>query len=54
MPPARCGSSEGHLPPPPADRQHRRPGALRDRIGMPPDFDALPADLLAAMEGEEE
>ena len=32
---------------------HRRPGALRGRIHMTGNFDALPSDVLAAMEGEE-
>lgn len=39
-------------PPPPAERPRRQPGPLRGRIRMAPDFDALPDDLLAAMEGE--
>jgi antitoxin (DNA-binding transcriptional repressor) of toxin-antitoxin stability system len=38
-------------PPPPEERLHRRPGALRGEIRMAPDFDALPAEVLAAMEG---
>ncbi len=33
---------------PPAQRQ---PGALRGQIRMAPDFDMLPGDVLAAMEG---
>ena len=39
---------------PPAEPQpaRRRPGALRGRIVMPPDFDTLPPKLLAAIEGE--
>ena len=41
-------------PPPPAERPLRRPGALRGRIRMAPDFDTLPPDVLAAMEGREE
>lgn len=41
-------------PPPCADRSRRRPGALRGKIRMAPDFDALPADVLAAMDGREE
>jgi antitoxin (DNA-binding transcriptional repressor) of toxin-antitoxin stability system len=41
-------------PPSKADRPRRRAGALRGRITMAPDFDSLPADVLAAMEGEEE
>lgn len=41
---------------PPAALIHprRQPGALRGQIRMAPDFDALPADLLSAMEGEAE
>jgi antitoxin (DNA-binding transcriptional repressor) of toxin-antitoxin stability system len=41
-------------PPPAAARPRRRPGALRGRIRMAPDFDALPPEVLAAMEGGEE
>jgi antitoxin (DNA-binding transcriptional repressor) of toxin-antitoxin stability system len=41
-------------PPAVSERPARRPGALRGRIWMAPDFDALPPDILAAMEGEEE
>jgi len=41
-------------PPPPARRPRRQPGALRGKIQLAPDFDVLPADTLAAMEGEEE
>lgn len=40
-------------PPPTSLRPQRRPGALRGRFTMAPDFDALPADVLAAMEGDE-
>jgi len=40
-------------PPPPAERARRRPGALRGKIRMAVDFDALPPGVLAAMEGEE-
>jgi len=40
-------------PPSQLARPRRRPGALRGRIRIAPDFDALPAELLAAMEGEE-
>lgn len=40
-------------PPPPAARPRRCPGALKGRIRMAPDFDALPPDLLAAMEDRE-
>ncbi len=41
-------------PPSPAERAPRKPGALRGKIRMVPDFDTLPSDILAAMEGEEE
>ncbi len=41
-------------PPPKADRPPRRPGALRGKIRMASDFDTLPPNVLAAMEGEEE
>jgi antitoxin (DNA-binding transcriptional repressor) of toxin-antitoxin stability system len=41
-------------PPPSAERPRRKPGAMRGRIWMAPDFDTLPPDVLAAMEGEEE
>jgi hypothetical protein len=37
-----------------AARPRRQPGALRGKIWIAPDFDALPSDMLAAMEGEEE
>ncbi len=40
-------------PPPTAERPRRRPGALRGKIRMAPDFDTLPPDVLAAMEGGE-
>lgn len=40
---------------PPSRPSHRRrePGSLRGRIRMAPDFDTLPPELQAAMEGEE-
>ena len=41
-------------PPPKAERPPRRPGALRGKIQMASDFDTLPPNVLAAMEGEEE
>jgi antitoxin (DNA-binding transcriptional repressor) of toxin-antitoxin stability system len=41
-------------PPSQAQRSPRRPGALRGKIRMAADFDTLPADVLAAMEGEGE
>jgi antitoxin (DNA-binding transcriptional repressor) of toxin-antitoxin stability system len=40
-------------PPPQQARPRRRPGALRGKIRIAPDFDVLPEGLLAAMEGEE-
>ena len=40
-------------PPPPTERPRRKPGALRGKIRMAPDFDTLPADVLAAMKGQE-
>jgi antitoxin (DNA-binding transcriptional repressor) of toxin-antitoxin stability system len=40
-------------PPAAAERARRVPGALRGKIRMAADFDALPDDVLAAMEGEE-
>ena len=41
-------------PPSQAQRSPRQPGALRGKIRMAADFDTLPADVLAAMEGEGE
>jgi antitoxin (DNA-binding transcriptional repressor) of toxin-antitoxin stability system len=41
-------------PPAPAERPQRRPGALRGKIRMAADFDVLPPELQAAMEGEVE
>lgn len=40
-------------PPSDVERPRRRPGALRGRIRMAPDFDTLPPEVLEAMEGEE-
>jgi antitoxin (DNA-binding transcriptional repressor) of toxin-antitoxin stability system len=40
-------------PPTQAARPRRRPGALRGKIRIASDFDALSSDMLAAMEGEE-
>ncbi len=40
-------------PPPTAERPRRRPGTLRGKIRMAPDFDTLPPDVLAAMEGSD-
>ena len=39
------------LRPPSTQLARRRPGALRGKIRMAPDFDRLPSDVLAAMEG---
>lgn len=36
-------------PPSLPERPQRRPGALRGRIRMSPDFDALPPDVLALL-----
>ena len=41
-------------PPSELARPRRRPGALRGKIRVAPDFDSTPADLIAAMEGEKE
>lgn len=40
-------------PPSKSVRPRRQPGALRGQIRMAPDFDALPPDVLASMEGED-
>jgi antitoxin (DNA-binding transcriptional repressor) of toxin-antitoxin stability system len=40
-------------PPQPPARPRRQPGSLRGEIHMTLDFDSLPADILAAMEGNE-
>jgi antitoxin (DNA-binding transcriptional repressor) of toxin-antitoxin stability system len=40
-------------PPSLAVRPRRSPGALRGKILMAPDFDVLPPDILAALEGDE-
>jgi antitoxin (DNA-binding transcriptional repressor) of toxin-antitoxin stability system len=41
-------------PPPEMQRPRRRPGALRGKIRMEPDFDVLPQDVLMTMEGDDE
>ncbi len=41
-------------PPQPSLRPRRMPGTLRGKIRMTSDFDILPPDVLAAMEGHEE
>jgi antitoxin (DNA-binding transcriptional repressor) of toxin-antitoxin stability system len=40
-------------PPPCAERPQRKPGALRGKIRMAPDFDVLPQELQAVMEDDE-
>jgi len=40
------------VPPRRVERPPRRAGALRGKIRIAPDFDRLPAEVLAAMEGE--
>jgi antitoxin (DNA-binding transcriptional repressor) of toxin-antitoxin stability system len=40
-------------PPQSTARPRRQPGTLRGKIHMTPDFDTLPAEILAAMEGNE-
>jgi antitoxin (DNA-binding transcriptional repressor) of toxin-antitoxin stability system len=40
-------------PPSRPDRPRRIPGALKGKIRMAEDFDTLPDDVLAAMEGRE-
>ena len=40
-------------PPAPDVLTPRKPGALRGKIRMADDFDLLPANLLAAMEGDD-
>jgi antitoxin (DNA-binding transcriptional repressor) of toxin-antitoxin stability system len=40
-------------PPSEMGRPRRRPGALRGKIRLAPDFDHTPADVIAVMEGEE-
>ena len=40
-------------PPQKTVRPRRQPGALQGQIHMAPDFDVLPPEVLAAMEGED-
>jgi len=56
---ARKGSSHDEVlaeihPPSKADRPRHQPGALRGKIHMAGDFGALPPDVIAAMESNEE
>ncbi|MCJ2033268.1 type II toxin-antitoxin system Phd/YefM family antitoxin [Methylobacterium sp. J-068] len=39
---------------PPQSKSRRQPGTLRGQIEMAPDFDVLPPELLASLEGVEE
>jgi len=41
------------LPPQSPAQPRRQAGALRGKIHMNPDFDTLPAEILAAMEGSQ-
>jgi antitoxin (DNA-binding transcriptional repressor) of toxin-antitoxin stability system len=41
-------------PPAPLARPRRQPGGMEGKIWMAPDFDTLPAEVLAAMEGDAE
>jgi antitoxin (DNA-binding transcriptional repressor) of toxin-antitoxin stability system len=40
-------------PPSIVERPRRQPGTLRGKIQLSPDFNELPADMLAAMEGDD-
>jgi antitoxin (DNA-binding transcriptional repressor) of toxin-antitoxin stability system len=40
-------------PPQPPAPPRRQPGALRGKIHLAPDFDTLPANILAAMESSQ-
>jgi antitoxin (DNA-binding transcriptional repressor) of toxin-antitoxin stability system len=40
-------------PPPPSVRPRRQPGKLRGKIHMAPDFDTLPEEILAVLEGSQ-
>lgn len=42
------------VPPVPAERKPRQPGALAGRIWIADDFDETPADIVTAMEGGDE
>lgn len=41
-------------PPQPLPHHRRQPGTLRGKIEIAPDFDAMPPEMLAAMESEGE
>jgi antitoxin (DNA-binding transcriptional repressor) of toxin-antitoxin stability system len=41
------------LPPQSPARPRRQPGTMRGKIHMAPDFDTLPSEILAAMEGND-
>jgi antitoxin (DNA-binding transcriptional repressor) of toxin-antitoxin stability system len=40
-------------PPPTTERPRRKPGALRGKIRMAPDFDTIPPGVLRAIDGQE-
>jgi prevent-host-death family protein len=50
----RAGRPVAMLVPYRANRRRRQPGAWRGQVWIADDFDELPADLLAAFEGEDE
>jgi antitoxin (DNA-binding transcriptional repressor) of toxin-antitoxin stability system len=50
---ARSGKPVARLVPIEVRREPRRLGQFAGQIRIAPDFDALPADLQAAFEGEE-
>lgn len=49
---ARAGEPLAKLVPYREDDRPRVPGSWRGRVRIAPDFDVLPADLMAAFEGE--
>jgi len=49
---ARAGKPLAKLVPYREDDRPRVPGSWRGRVRIAPDFDVLPADLMAAFEGE--
>jgi antitoxin (DNA-binding transcriptional repressor) of toxin-antitoxin stability system len=48
------GGREVARPGPPLRREQRRPGRMKGRMWVAPDWDETPADLIAAMEGADE
>jgi antitoxin (DNA-binding transcriptional repressor) of toxin-antitoxin stability system len=49
---ARAGHPVAKIVGLPVDKTPRRPGALKGKIHMAPDFDELPEDIAAAFRGE--